>query len=77
MLFNISEFHENQCKKSHTFLMSLNEITFTHLYFDSKKSIGNVRALHLAIKAQFHQFKRLCKLALQFGVMNTSILIKG
>lgn len=31
MLFNISEFHEKGCKKSHTLLMGVNEITFTHL----------------------------------------------
>lgn len=31
---------------------------------------------NFAINAQFHQFKRLCILALQFGVMKTSILIK-
>ena len=31
---------------------------------------------NLAIKAQFHQFKSLCKLVLQCGVMKTSILIK-
>jgi len=28
MLFNISEFHENQCKKNHTFLMGVNEICY-------------------------------------------------
>ena len=31
MLFNICEFHENWCKKSHSFLMGINEITFTDL----------------------------------------------
>jgi hypothetical protein len=31
MLFNISEFQKKWCKKSHTLLMSINEITFTDL----------------------------------------------
>lgn len=31
---------------------------------------------NLAINVQFHQFKRLCLLALQFGVMKNSIVIK-
>lgn len=31
ILFNISEFHEKQCKKSHTLLMGVHKITFTHL----------------------------------------------